>query len=110
MSTFKSALSVCGLSRPEAAEYLGVAEVTIDKWAQGRRTVPVGVWRMVADLYERIQDAAEHAADFMVNEGMPKSAFENVEADLGTDDTPDGAARAAGAIALLIAVKERGLD
>lgn len=110
MSTFKSALSSCGLSRPEAAEYLGVAEVTIDKWAQGRRTVPNGVWQMLADLLVRIQDAAEHAADLMVKEGIPPSAFENIEADLGPDPLPVGAARAAGATALLIALQEIGYD
>lgn len=108
MTTFRHALMICGLSQTEAADFLGVRLDTIKSWSAGRRRVPVGAWKMLAGLYEQIQDAADGAADAMVLDGIDPRAWQNVEADLigrsgETIPTP-GALAAAGAAALLMAV------
>ena len=104
MSTFKSALSVCGLSQRQAAEYLGVSIQSVKHWSSGRTQPPGGVWEALADLLERVQDAADHAADSMAVDGIDPRAWGNIEADIGDDPLPPGADSAAGAMALLMAV------
>lgn len=108
MSMFKAALGLCGLSIREAADYLDVSMDTVKHWSAGRRPVPAGVWEMLADLFERIQDAADFAADHMAEDGIPPAAFHNLDADNGPDPLPDAAARAAGAMALLMAIADQG--
>lgn len=106
MSTFKSAIAVCGLSQSEAAEFLGVSLDTVKSWCQERRQVPKGVWKMMAELFERVQDAADFAAEHMAENGIDPKAFENLDADNGPDPLPEGATRVAGAMALLMAVAD----
>ena len=105
MSSFKSALSACGLSLSEAAEFLPARYDTVKKWAQGKNPPPQGVWEQLAELFERIQDAADYAADKMAVEGVEPRAWGNIEADTGLDPLPEGAARVAGAMALLMVVR-----
>lgn len=104
MTTFKSALSICGLSQRQAAEFFGVSVSSVKDWSSGRATPPEGVWRLLAELFERIQDAADSAADHMALEGIDPRAWGNIEADLPDDPLPDGADSAAGAMALLMAI------
>ncbi|MGB1215733.1 MAG: helix-turn-helix domain-containing protein [Pikeienuella sp.] len=104
MTTFKSALSICGLSQPQAADFLDVALPTVKAWAQGKRSVPGGVWDMLADLYARIEAAADHAAVEL--DGVDPRQWGNITADTGDDPLPGGADSAAGAMALLTAVKD----
>ncbi|WP_457645336.1 helix-turn-helix domain-containing protein [Profundibacter sp.] len=104
MKTFKHALLACGLTQPEAAEYLGVSLGTVKKWGQGKASPPQGVWEMLADLFQRVQDAADGAADKMALDGIDQRAWSNIDADLGDDPLPGHAGSAAGAMALLMAV------
>jgi hypothetical protein len=101
MTTFSSAIRLCGLSRREAADYFGVRLDTVGSWSSGSNPVPPGVWDMLADLWRRIEDAADSASlDPAVND--PR-ALHNLEAD-DADGLPGGAAEAAGAMALLVAL------
>ena len=104
MTTFKSALHVCGLSQQQAADFLGVSIQSIKHWSSGRTQPPGGVWEMLADLFERVQDAADNAADVMSLDGIDPRAWANIEADTGDDPLPEGVNSAAGAMALLMAV------
>lgn len=107
MSTFKSSIGVCGLSQAEAADFLQVSIDTVKSWCSGRANPPLGVWQMLASLFEQIQDAADGAADVMDLEGIDPRAFNNIEADITGNELPTGgAARAAGAVALLMAISE----
>ncbi len=111
MSTFKAALSVCGLSQADAAEFLQVALPTIKSWCSDSnpKAPPLGVWKQLASLFEQIQDAADGAADIMDLEGIDPRSFNNLEADLVGDPLPiAGAMEAAGAMALLMAVADFG--
>jgi len=101
---FKFAIAACGLSQSEAAAYLDVSIDTVKSWCSDRRPVPKGVWEMLADLFQRIQDAADFAADHMAENGIDPSAYSNLDADNGQDPLPDSAARMAGAMALLMAI------
>lgn len=62
----------------------------------------------MADLFERIQDAADFAAEHMAEKGIDPRSFLNLDADDGQDPLPNGAARAAGAMALLMAIQDQG--
>lgn len=107
MSTFKSAIGVCGLSQSEAAAFLGVSVDTIKSWCAGRANPPRGVWELLASLFQQIQDAADGAADHMALEGIDPRAWGNIEADISGQELPtDGALRAAGAMALLMAIAD----
>lgn len=107
MSTFKSAIAVCGLSQREAAEFLGVSLDTVKSWCAGRANPPLGVWTMLASLFEQIQNAADGAADTMNFEGINPRAFNKIEADLSGDELPvPGALAAAGAMALLMTIAD----
>ena len=61
---------------------------------------------MLADLFEQIQDAADHAAGHMAVEGINPRAWGHIEADIGPDPLPEFAASSAGAMALLMAIKD----
>lgn len=105
MTTFKAALSVCGLTQQEAADFLGVQLNNVKKWSNGTLNPPLGVWQMLASLFEQIQDAADGAADVMDIEGIDPRAFNNIEADIRGNELPTkGALAAAGAMALLMAI------
>lgn len=105
MTTFKSSLGVCGLSQSEAAEFLEVSIDTVKSWCSGRANPPLGVWQLLASLFEQVQDAAEGAADVMDIEGVDPRAFNNIEADIPGNELPaSGAINAAGAMALLMTV------
>lgn len=101
MTTFAAILRLCGLSHTEAAEFFGVRLDTVKSWSAGRNPVPEGVWQMAADLWRRIEDAADNASfDDAIND--PRSRA-NVSAD-DADGLPGGASEAAGAMALLVAI------
>lgn len=101
-TTFSSALSICGLSQQEAADFLGVRLDTVKSWSSGRNPVPSGVWIMVADLWGRIEDSADFAAQVLdLND---HATMHSLQADSGEDPLPGGAASAAGAMAVLFAL------
>jgi DNA-binding XRE family transcriptional regulator len=105
MTAFKSSLSICGLSQSEAAEFLEVSIDTVKSWCSGRANPPLGVWQLLASLFEQVQDAADGAADIMDLEGIDPRAFNNVEADIPGNELPaSGAIAAAGAMALLMTI------
>lgn len=105
--TFKYALSACGLSQREAADFLGVSLDSVKGWAQERRPVPEGVWDMLSGLYARIENAANFAADHMAENGIDPRAYQNIDADQGDDPLPEGASKIAGAMALLMALHDK---
>lgn len=107
MTTFKSAIQVCGLSQRATAEFLGVALDTVKSWCSGRANPPIGVWQMLATLYAQIEDAANFAADHMALEGTDPRTWNNLEENPRPDNTlPDFAARTVGAMALLMALAD----
>lgn len=105
MTTFAASIRLCGLSQQEAAEFLGVRVDTIKSWSAGRNPVPQGVWQMLADLWRRIEDAADNAAASIETDGLDPRALQNVSAN-DEDGLPGGAVDAAGAMALLIALAD----
>ncbi|WP_157784505.1 helix-turn-helix domain-containing protein [Sinorhizobium fredii] len=60
MTTFKDALSLCGLSLQEAAEYLGLSKSMVDSMASGRREVSDNTWRSLSDLWQTINEASSN--------------------------------------------------
>lgn len=108
MTTFKRSLQVCGLSQQEAAVFFDVRLDTIKNWSSGRNPVPSGVWQMLADLFEQIQDASERALEVMNENGIDHKAFHNITADTINTELPQESAREiAGAMALLMAISAR---
>lgn len=103
MTTFASALRLCGLSQSEAADFFGVRLDTVKSWSAGRNPIPNGVWQMLADLWRRIEDAADEASlSDAIHDQRAKS-------DLSVDDAdglPGSAGSAAGALALLVALAD----
>lgn len=111
MTAFKSSIGVCGLSQSEAADFLDVSIDTVKSWCSGRANPPLGVWRLMASLFEQVQDAADGAADVMDIDGIDPRAFNNIEADMPGNELPvAGALKAAGAMALLMTIAARGDD
>lgn len=106
MTTYKSALSICGLSQQEAAIFHGVSLASIKDWCRGRSTPPEGVWGQLADLYQRIEDAADHASAQLEPDLMDRRVMNNVAADSGENPLPGGGDMVAGAMALLLAIRE----
>lgn len=108
MTAFRYSLMVCGLSQQQAADFLDVSIDTVKSWCSGRANPPLGVWQLLASLFEQIQDAADGAADVMDLSGIDPRAFNNVEADISGNELPaSGALKAAGAMALLMAIAAR---
>jgi len=108
VTTFKAALSICGLSQTEAADFLQVSTHTVKSWCADRANPPRGVWVMLASLFEQIQDAADGAAEVMTLDGIDARAWNNVEADIRGNELPvEGSLRAAGAMALLMAIADQ---
>ena len=108
MTAFKSALGICGLAQTEAAAFLDVSIDTVKSWcAEGPSSPPRDVWLRLADLFDHIQDAADGVADITALDGVDPHAWNNFKADIPADEMPlQGARRAAGAMALLIAISE----
>lgn len=105
MTAFKYALSVCGLSQSEAADFFQVSLQQVKNMSNGRTTVPPGIWLQLSSLFEQIQDTADGAADIMVLDGIDPRAYNNVEADMPGHELPQrGSIKAAGAMALLMAI------
>jgi len=105
MSAFKYALSICGLSHVEAADFLQVSIQSVKDWSRGKGGPKEGVWLQLASLFEQMQDTADGAADIMVLDGIDPRAYNNIEADMPGHELPQlGALRAAGAMALLMAI------
>lgn len=109
MTTFKSALGLCGLSQQGAATFLGVSIQSVKDWSRGKSAPPFGVWVMLADLWDRIEDAGESAAEKIDPENMDRNQRNNVAADDGQDPLPQGADGTAGAVAVLSAILDRNL-
>lgn len=110
MTAFQSALGVCGLSQTEAAVFLDVGLDTVKSWSAGRASPPLGVWQMLANLFEQIQDAADTAADVTELDGIDPHAWNSIEADIPADELRmQGARRAAGAMALLMAISDSSI-
>lgn len=108
MSTFKYALGVCGLSQQEASEFLQIKLQSVKNMSAGRVPVPDGVWELLANLFEQIQDAADNAAGVMATEGIDDRSYNDITADIPGNELPnEGAAGAAGAMALLMAIQDR---
>lgn len=65
------AIQICGLSQQEAADYLDVSLSTVKSWCSGRRTLPVGVWRELGQLYHDmrsdINDIQDRETGFKVD-------------------------------------------
>lgn len=103
MTTFSAALALCGLTQTTAADYLGVRLDTLKSWSSGRNPVPQGVWQMLADLWARIENAADVASAEINLDDM--RVWANLAAD-DADGLPNGADNAAGAMALLLAIND----
>ncbi|WP_300396680.1 helix-turn-helix domain-containing protein [Henriciella sp.] len=101
-SIFRSTIQLCGLSQRQAALYLDVSPSSVDKWCRGVRPVPDGVWSLLSDLWQRIEAAADFAADHIETNGLDPRALHNFAADDGLDPLPEGADDAAGALALML--------
>lgn len=109
MTTFKSAIYLCGLSQSGAADYLGVSLASIKDWCRGKGAPPIGVWIMMADLWGRIEDAGESAAEIIDPESMDRQQLNGVQTDEGSDPLPEGSDTAAGALAIMSAILNRNL-
>lgn len=96
-TTFSAALQICGLSQSQAAEFLGVRPDTVKSWGAGRNPPPAGVWDMLADLYARIEMAADDARDRLPDNVL---ILDNIEAD-DEDGLPGDGPAISGAMALL---------
>lgn len=99
-TTFSAAIRLCGLSHSEAAGFLGVRLDTVKSWSAGRNRVPIGVWQMLADLWRRIEEAADGHAGMNDAIVSPRAPGSKAADDSGC--LPGGADAAAGALALLI--------
>lgn len=106
MTTFKAALGLCGLSQREAATFFGVSEQSVKNWSRDAAPPPIGVWRELAGLLARIESAADYAAGMVEPELMDRRAMNNVQADDGADPLPGSGADTAGALALLMAIRD----
>lgn len=104
MTTFRYALMICGLSQQAAADHLDVSINSVKSWCAGRTNPPAGVWVMLAQLFDRIHEAADNAADIMALDGIDPRAFNNLDIDLDDVDLPEAASSAAGAMALLLKI------
>lgn len=75
MTPFKQAIAICGLSQQEAAEFLRVSKASVDSWCNGRREPQAGVWRDLAALYDRMDEAAETAISLIEEHKPDKIEF-----------------------------------
>ena len=106
MTTFKSALGICGLSQQEAADFLSVSLGSVKDWCRGKTPPPYGVWQQLSGLYRQIEEAADFASARLDPDMMDRQALNGIEADNGQAPLPGGAPSAAGAMALLLAIQD----
>jgi len=106
MTTFKSAITICGLSQKEAANYLDVSISSVKDWSRGKSAPPIGIWEMMAKLYSRIKNASDHTSSLLDPDIMDRAAMNNITADNGEYPMPEDAVSAAGAMALLAAIND----
>lgn len=109
MTTFNAVRNLCGLSQQGTADYLGVSIQSVKNWCRGKTAPPFGVWVMMSDLWGRVLDAGEDAAERLDPENMDRMLVNGVQADDGHDPLPDGSDWAAGAVAVLSAIQDRNL-
>lgn len=62
----------------------------------------------MAALYERLEDAADYASALLETGLIDRRDMNNVTADNGPDPLPGSADRVAGAMTLLMALREAG--
>lgn len=87
LTTFKSLCQSCGLTMSEATAFLDVREGTARAWWLGNRTCPQSVHDDLLNLYRIIDQAAQAAADFIMqqkNENV--AAPEMIELGIASDD------------------------
>ncbi len=104
MTTFKSALAICGLSLREAADYLEVSYDTCKSWSQGRNAPPLGVWRDLARRYKQIEETGDRNSVDLDPETIPLRQLNNLQADDPDDPLSGHGPDIAGAMALLLAL------
>lgn len=105
MTTFEAAIAICGLSDVEAAEFLGVSPGVIAEWKSDATAPPHDIWGRLADLYARIEDAADTTAEALEPNEMDGPELNQIQAERGIEPLPGGAGRAAGALALLLTIQ-----
>ena len=76
---------VCGLSHREAADWLDVRPDTVKSWSAGRRVAPDGVVEALADLAERIDEAADQVVNHL-DSLDPDAEARDIEIGLAADD------------------------
>ncbi len=107
MTNFKTALSLCGLSQQGAADFLGIRLDTVKKFCAGTSRPSLGIWKLLANLFEQIQDAANSVADHMSLEDIDPRTFNELEADVSGNELPTpSTVQAAGVMALLRAIRD----
>lgn len=114
MNTLKAALSLCGLSHAEAAEYLSlelgriITKNTIDDMARGKTRLNIDILEALAGLFARIEEVADNAADMLEPGLIAPENLNGIQVDDGADPLPDGSDDIAGALALFFALADRG--
>lgn len=107
MSTYKACRELCGLSIQDAAGFHQVPIDTIKSWSSGRKSVPVSILLELASLWRQIEDACDGASSSIELGHIEQKYWRDIEADIIGDELPtEGARKAAGAMALLIALSE----
>jgi hypothetical protein len=108
MTTYKAAIAICGLSQQEAANFHNVSIASVKGWCRGRSAPPIGAWQQLADLFLRIEAAADFASEMIEPEMMDRRAMSNLAADDGPDPLPGDGDLAAGALAIFWALCPAG--
>ena len=78
---FRRLIGLCGLTAPEAAEYLGIAEQTVSQKAMGRRTMTADEFKALVELWASIRNTATRLEDD-VPEGARRQQHALAEAEL----------------------------
>ena len=81
MTPFRLLLDLSGLSQREAAVFLNARPDTLDAWARGRRTAPIGVIEELAGLVIAQTHAAQNAVDSI--QDLLKDANDTAEIEIG---------------------------
>lgn len=106
MSTFRSSISVCGLSSSEAAAFLDVSPDTVKSWCSGRSNPPLAAWLMLGSLFEEMLEAIYEARRRFSLEGIHPRSYNTIEVDLRGFELPaKGSEQAAAAMTFLMAIK-----
>jgi hypothetical protein len=105
MTTFSVAIAICGLTQQGAVEFLEVSPGNVEDWVRGETAPPREVWGRLADLYARIEDAADNAATELEVDLMDPHAMNHIEVERGMEPLPNGARKVAGAMALLLSLQ-----